>query len=190
MRPVLCFALSMLAACATVPSTSAVDADPESRSNRIGLYVGQRSLDEDEWEPVENQATFGIEYAHEKPDSAGFEIGVMASGDEDDFAGLDIELNTREIYAGIVKSFRSEGIRPYLGGGLALIRADVEVSGIGDADDDSPAAYVHGGVAFDIPPSLFLGIDLRMLFGSDLEPAGVETDVDYAQLAFVLGFAF
>ena len=34
------------------------------------------------------------------------------------------------------------------------------------------------------------GLDLRFLFGSDLELGNVDTDADYGQLAFFLGFAF
>jgi hypothetical protein len=47
---------------------------------RLVLYLGERSLDEADWEPVEDQKTFGIELSNENPDSAvGWEIGVMVS---------------------------------------------------------------------------------------------------------------
>ncbi|MFN0242286.1 MAG: outer membrane beta-barrel protein [Planctomycetota bacterium] len=189
MRLALCIVSSTLAACATVPSPTAVDSPAADRGDRVAIYLGARALDDDDYEPVEKQAMIGFEYSHEKPDDAvGFEFGLMGSGDEDDIGGFDVKASTGELYVGMRKTFGQENVHPYVGGGLSIIAAEVDVSGSED-DDASPAVYAHAGVRFDASESFFLAVDARVLVGSDLELGGVETDADYGQLAFVFGFA-
>ncbi|MSR62603.1 MAG: hypothetical protein EXS08_09190 [Planctomycetes bacterium] len=94
---------------------------------------------------------------------------------------------TAEFYGGVRKSFGSGSVRPLFGAGLSAIAAAVDVSGVGDDDDSSLAGYVHGGVGIDLGESLTAGIDVRLLFGSDLEIAGVSTDADYGQVALFFG---
>src|SRR5262245_27319290 len=145
----LAFALlTILASCSAVaPATQ----DTASwRDNRISLYLGQRNLDEDDWSPVDEQATIGIEYSRETAGSPiGFEVGFMASGDDDEEAGHDFEGATAELYGGVRKTFGQDVVRPYIGGGLSFITAAADIEGpiIDDDDDDSSiAAYVHGGI--------------------------------------------
>jgi len=160
------------------------------KSNRVSVYLGGRSLDEDDYDPVDRQGVLGIEFARETPGSGiGWEVGVFASAKEDDVAGIDVEGSTREIYAGLRKSFGDQIIRPVIGVGAALINSKIDGNGQDD-DDSSLAAYAHVGIGADVSPSVTLGLDLRFLFGSDLELGGVDTDADYGQLAFFVGFAF
>ena len=187
MRPTLALIVLGLAGCAAAPAPI----QSATRENRISIYLGQRNLDEDDWEPVEEQATFGLEFSRETAGSpVGFEIGLMGSADEADFGGADVEGTTGELYGGLRKTFGGDVVRPYVGGGIAFITAEAEISGVGSDDDSSPAGYLHGGIDFDVTDSFFLGIDLRFLFASDIEIAGFETDADYVQFALVLGFVF
>ena len=191
MKLAISLASLSLASCAAVQAGAAAPETSAGRENRITLYFGQRSLDEDDWSPIEDQPTFGVEFAQEKPGSAiGWEIGLMGSYDDDTVAGFDVEGSTSELYGGVRKSFLEGSVHPYVGGGLAFINGSVEVSGVGDDDDSSPAAYAHGGVDFAVSELVHLGLDLRVLFGSELTIGGVDGDADYGQLALTLGFAF
>lgn len=191
--------LLALGACASTPSSRAVPQEG-GPDQRIGLYLGQRSLDEDDWEPVEDQPSFAVEYSLEDPAAPiGWELGIAASKEDDDLVILntdvDVEGTTQELYGGVRKSFGDPAgtVRPYIGGGLSLITAELEVSVPGDsesADDSSLAAYAHGGLTFDVTDSFFVGVDLRALVGSDLTIEGFDTDADYTQVAVVLGFSF
>jgi len=185
-----CLALSSLAACAAV-SQDIPPRDPSlGRDNHISIYLGQRNLDEDDWEPVEEQPMFGIEYAHETYGSAvGFEVGIMGSKDDDEVGGVDVEGRTGELYGGIRKTFGEDVVRPCLGAGLSVIKAKAEV-GSQDDDDSAAAVYAHGGISFFLSESFFIGLDLRILFSGDLEIAGSDVDADYGQLAFLMGFGF
>jgi hypothetical protein len=179
----------ILASCSAVAPAEQVGSS--ARDNRISLYLGQRNLDEDDYSPVDEQPTFGVEFAHESAGSpVGFEVGIMGSKDDGSDSGFDLEASTRELYAGVKKTFGSDVVRPYVGGGLSFINSKVEVSGVGDDDDSSLAAYLHGGVGFQVSDAIVLGVDLRFLFGSDITLAGFDTDADYAQLAVFFGFGF
>ena len=45
-------------------------------------------------------------------------------------------------------------------------------------------------VTFDVSDDVFLGFDLRGVFGSDLSLFGVSGDADYQQLALLVGTSF
>jgi hypothetical protein len=184
--------LSLLAAL-TLCSCSAMQGgapvqDGSAARNRLTVYFGQRSLDDGDYEPVDEQAAFGLEFARGGQESIGWEFGLMGSRDEDEILGVDVEATTGELYGGVRKEFGNSTVRPYVGGGVSFINSEVEVSGIGSADDTSVAGYLHAGVAFQLNDIIVLGLDLRGLFGSDLELAGFDTDADYTQFALFLGF--
>lgn len=179
--------LSFCACAAPAPSA-------EPAGSLLSVYLGQRTLDSDDWRPVEDQPTVGVEYARQPADgSLGFEVGVLASEEDGEVGGADLEGSTREIYLGARQAFGPDPDGPgYLGGGLAFVHAETEAfTGGGSADDDgSPGLYFHAGAAFDVTRSVSLGIDLRVLAFTDLEIAGIETDANYVQLALVLAFGF
>jgi len=199
-------ATSLDAFAGSVPATDAVatfayEQDPapetsatveETDANRLSLYLGRRSLDKGEWAPLEDQPVFMVEFAHEPEGSAiGWEIGLGGSADSDKVLGADVDVTVGELYGGVVKSFLpgDSVVRPYLGGGVSYLTADVDVPGGGD-DDSSLAAYLHGGAAFNVTQSFYLGVDLRVLFGSDITLGGIGTDADYEQFTVFLGFGF
>ena len=217
MRPLLLFAALLLAACAAVPNrpqdrpTTATPpqataqsapagtapagpaqaaAPAPQRDNRLTFYLGQRQLDEDDYAPVDQQALFGLEFTHEKADSAvGFELGLMGSADSATLLGVDVTASTGEVYGGVRKTFGSGSVRPYIGGGLAYVTEVFDVTVV-DESDGSIAGYAHGGVNFDVTPGFFLGFDVRGLFGSDITLFGFDTDADYLQFALTLGASF
>ena len=160
-----------------------------SGAPRLELSLGQRSLDTGDYEPVEDQVALGLGLSQEVPGSAfGWELGFMGSYDDDPVSGIgEVEGRTAELYGGLRKTLsrRDSAVRPYLGGGLSLVAASFEVAGIDD-EDGSIAAYAHAGVEIEVSPSFAVGLDLRGLFGSDIELFGVETDADYTQLAVFL----
>src|SRR5688572_31655338 len=65
----------------------------------IDILLGQRQLDEDFWETTDEQPMLGLQFSSQCPGApVGFEIGVLASRDDDDLfvSGLGtLELETR-----------------------------------------------------------------------------------------------
>lgn len=201
--PALAFVF-VLAACAST-SRSNQNSSPspgEYRSSRIDLYLGERSLDKDDWSPVEDQPVLGLEFVHESHDApVGFEVALFGSRKKDDvdspIGPVDVTGETVELSVGIRKTFLKDDSRfhPYVGGGLAAIRAKFEgedqTTGASASDDDtSGALYLHGGIDFDLGPGFLLGADLRYLGGSDITLFGENGSADYLQFALVLGARF
>lgn len=205
MKSVGLFVLLALSACSAVPSAAWQEPhDDPDRPTRVGLYLGQRNLDEDDYEPVDEQVMLGIEFVHEARESVvGWEFGLAGSAVEETVevssSNVDLEATTGEVYAGIRKSIGSGRLRPYIGGGVAYIQSELEASDGAltvSADDGSIAAYAHAGVSLSLTPGFFIGLDLRLLFASDVDyrfdelNLELESDVDYLQLALTIGGAF
>ena len=189
MRPALLTTL-LVVSCAASPDEH-LSQRSRPFTQRVTVYVGERSLDDDH-DPVEDQVTLGAEYSMEIEGYAvGFEAGFMFSGDDSDNAFGDVEAGTAEAFGGIRKTWGDSNVRPYLGAGISMIGAAVDVDGGPDDEDASLAGYAHAGVQFYLSEMVFLGVDVRVLFGSDIDLDGAfADDADYEQFAFVVGFSF
>jgi hypothetical protein len=189
-HPILSIALLVLGAsgCATVASRAPVQSTTTGASH-LSLLLGERWLDHEDWDSVDDQFVIGVGF--DTPLSAipaEFEANVFRSKDESG----DVEGITREISAGLRKTFPIDGqpkLHPYVGGGLSLIRGEVETPGPDD-HDTSLALYAHGGAGWDLSPEWQVGLDLRFLFASSIELNGHHGDADYSQLAFFVSYAF
>jgi hypothetical protein len=180
----------LFASCAGAPNR-AQEMTTADRSNRVSLYFGGRQLDDDDYEPVDEQFTYGIEYVREPAGSViGFEVGAMGSESREHESGFDVKGRTGEIYAGLHKTLGHDVIRGQFGAGVSYIQSKIDIEGIGDDDDTSFAGYVHGGITADLGTTAYIGLDLRFLFASDMTLGGANTDANYGQLALMLGFAF
>lgn len=177
--------LSLLASCSALPAAPAPQGGGSGQC--LALYLGQRNLDENDYDPVDQQAAAALEFAQGPEGMLGFELGLAKSRDEETFMGADVKARTSEVYGGIRRVFGFDTVRTVLGGGVAAINSEFKVSGFGEDDDTSFGLYAHGGVQVLLNPKLFLGLDLRVLVGTDMTIAGVDTDADYGQIAVVLG---
>jgi len=195
----LCF---LSTACASVaPFAEPQRPPPAPRYAKIDVYVGVRRLHQNDWDPVQDQSTVGLEYVHEDPsDAMGFELGFFGSRKTKDNVQIggsffDVRGQTTEVSAGARKTFWTETgtVHPYVGLGLSLIRAQLRTAsgGASSEDEDSTAGvYAHGGIELPLGPSLSIGLDLRVLGGTKIQLFSANGTADYAQLALVLGARF
>ena len=201
--PMILCTLAVLASCSLTPSTYQEVKPPSQWEGGVNFLLGARNFtDDDNLEPVEDHLMFGFEgHAGKKESVVSVEYGLAYSNDDDDVfvSGLgvvDVEATSFEGYVGARFSPVIEGaksVHPYVGIGLSVINLDLEIDtflGSASEDDSSLAAYVHGGVLFDLGDHAVVGIDLRTLFGSDIDIAGVSGDADYFQIAAVFGVRF
>ena len=114
-------------------SASVASAQDQWTGN-INMFLGQKNLDKDDWEPVEEQGEFGIEVDFREKDwPVNIAIDVLASSDDqsiiDPFFGqVDLEGKTTEFNIGIRKIWDESSVRPFIGGGLSYIRAEAKVT--------------------------------------------------------------
>ena len=166
----------------------------------LQLSLGSRQLDKALWTPTDEPAVGGVAFLNENPDTIGFEFGLSLGRDSESailpgIGVVDADLQMLELSAGVRKTFMPEqDVQPFVGVGVSLVDVDYEVSvpGFGYASDGDSTfgVYAHAGVLFPINEQVRLGIDGRILRGTDGEIAGIDGDVDYEQVALILEFRF
>ncbi|MFN0244097.1 MAG: outer membrane protein [Planctomycetota bacterium] len=157
----------------------------------VNVYVGQRMVDEDDWEPVEDQMVIGVEVDQfDRNESFGWEAAIFYASDDGTNFGGNVDASTTEFAFGIRKTlFTSSRFRPYIGVGLAGIRAEID-DAAGVDQDHTAGVYAHGGVYWELGQNFHLGVDVRTVFGTDVALNATDTDVDYVQGAVFGGLAF
>ena len=202
----LLLVLVLAAACAAPPQTGR-DSEPQGWQRNLMVVYGLRNLQEEaDWEPVDEQQVVGLELDFYDPSAwyrtdrdIGYELGLFQSWDEGDVdvpgvGSIDVESQITELSLGGRLTFHvfDRRLHPYLGTGVSLLRAEADpASGsTGKADDDLGfGGYIRGGAYWSPTKILRLGFDYRWLLFSSVD-VGVDTDVDYQQLALVVGFGF
>ncbi|MCJ7765773.1 MAG: porin family protein [Thiovulaceae bacterium] len=151
-------------------------------TGNVNLLIGQKTLDKDDWERFDKQAEIGVMFDIGGKDwPVNFALDMLVSGDEETISGVDVDASTAEMDIGIRKSFLDGNLHPYVGGGLALIQANIEgtQSGVTVSDDDTGVGvWVSGGLYYSIIEHINVGLDLRYshakttLFGVDKQAGG------------------
>ena len=177
---------------------------PWTRSFRA--LFGGRALN-DFWSPNDDQAVGAVDFGFRRwnwPVQIAF--GIHYSEDEsrdpkecfifpfcDDVGSLRSRTRLWELNLGVARAFRPEKLlQPSAGAGIAIVNVDTKVRDFGSDDDRSEGGFVRGGLAWALPDRGksahgTLGFEAKWLFGTDIEIFGMATDVDYIQLAAVLG---
>ena len=160
------------------------------------FMIGWRHFFDEGWGDLENQPVVGIEFEFRPPQSGlGFEVGAQVSADfENNVGGAAVDLLglLGEIYAGPRYTFDVIGapIHPYIGAGVTLARARLEVF-VGNTEstayDTALAGYGHAGLMYEATQHLDIGIDVRGTFGGDIDVGGSSVDMNYVQGTFFMG---
>lgn len=157
-------------------------------TGNVNFTLGGKSLDKDDWDPVEDQGEFGIEVDFRQP-SWPVNIAFALTGSnvtEDDIIiegySVEEEGSTSELRFGLRKIWEpTPSMRPFLGGGLAFIGAELEGRAPGGTthdDDSSTGIWISGGIYWTIGTSFNLGFELGYshadikLFDEDFEAGG------------------
>ena len=176
------------------------DPDSSPKKFHLTLMLGERALDEDEWEPFDSPTVYGVELDETSPTSGnGIEAGVFYTNDEDDDAAIgiagDVEVTTYEFYGGVRHTFRpgQGGLHPFVSAGIEANHGRAKLSAPGFKDSDGNlvvGAYARAGLLWDVTDQVRLGLDYRYFVGEDLELFDADLRTDYSQVTFSLGFAF
>ncbi len=150
--------------------------------------MGAKALDEDTWEPAEEQDEFGIEVdfkQHGWPVSIAIDF-LSASG-EGTYWGVEFESETSELNVGVRKIWdKSPHARPFIGGGIAFITG--EFSGLGVSDDDSATGFwIGGGVYWTVAQNFNIGFEAKSS-SADITLYGIEGDAGGGHFGWLVGF--
>jgi hypothetical protein len=166
----------------------------QTRKSAINAFGGVRSLENDDFDDVDDATVLGGElllgltysglgieggYAHAKADGGPLFSGTGSS---------DVE--TEELYVGLRETWNTDAVfQPYIGGGVSWLDANAEASSGFDDSDNSVAGYARAGLGWQFS-SIQFGVDGRAMFGSDFEIDDEDTDLDYFQLLAFVGFSW
>jgi opacity protein-like surface antigen len=163
----------------------------------VNLLFGMKYLEEDDWEPVEDQLLLGVMFDITPPGSpVAFAVDFFATGDEDDYYdGFDyfvITGNTSELDLGIRWYTPPSMVRGYIGGGLALVNAEkkVETNGAEASEDDNAVGFsLNGGLVVTLINHLNLGLNARYS-QAEVDIAGIDVEAGGFALAGLVGYHF
>lgn len=126
------------------------------------LLFGSKKFDK-EWQSHDSQGSGGIITDFKKTDwPVSIAVDIIGSN-EDQKKGDLVESSVAEFDIGIRKiwEFDSLPVRPYLGGGVALISAEQRRINDQKQEDDVIGGWVGAGAYWDITDRLNLGADVR-----------------------------
>lgn len=170
---IICFSLSIpsLVFCET-------DSYPPHWSGNINFFLGAKFLDDADWEPVDKHVEGAIffDFKHNKfPLSIA--IDLLYSKDDTDIGitdlnygtfGSDVESQTTEVNLGVRKIWENfEYVRPVIGGGLAIINAELEARAQGSSVSDENTGFglwIETGIYFTpafLSQQFNIGVDAR-----------------------------
>jgi len=180
---------------------AAASARAEDMSGNVQFFVGQRWLG-DEWQPIDEPAIFGVEVDF-APQSSPIRVALasfMAADSQDIGSGTflgdtgDVDIGFFELSAGFLWLPVKQGVaRPYLGAGALMMGAVIGSNWDWFEDNDfdhSFGFYGTAGVYFKVGDTFNIGMDGRIVRGTEFSFAGTEIDGDYEQVSLLLGFSW
>lgn len=154
---------------------------------QVNFFLGQKMLDEDDWAPTEDQTEFGVVTTFGGENwPVHIAVDVLGSSEETTEMSIDLTGSTSEFDFGVRKIWGRKKIRPFLGGGIALINGEFEVLGA-SFDDDGTGYWANGGVFWRLGRRFNIGVEARIsraeitLFGIDVQAGG-------EHIGLILGF--
>lgn len=177
--------------------SAARPAGAQEWSGNVNLLGGLKLLDDD-WKPAEDQIAYGLQtdfMPPEWPFSLAVDLLLADSASESvELPGggsVTSESETMEVDLGIRKYWHStERWRPFLGGGLALLRGELETRGpIASASDSDTGTglWAGGGVLYAFNNHLNVGVQGRYSTG-DVDINGAELDAGGLHFGGLVGF--
>ena len=136
----------------------------------INVFLGSKSLEEDDWGPLDDQVEFGVKMDLKNEGwPVHLAVDLLASYDEKDlydpfWGNIELRGSTSELAFGVRKIWENGNMHPFVGGGLALVTAEIEVCdwwGCDSEDDTALGLWLDGGVYWTIQESLNLGLNYR-----------------------------
>lgn len=153
-------------------------------SGNLNFMLGGKHLEENDWEPLERHGEFGVLVDFKRREwPVSIAIDMLGSADEETILGVDLEARTSELDLGVRKVWEvpNQPIRPFIGGGVAFIGAELEgregFVTVSDSDN-GVGLWLAGGVYWTIGRHFNLGLELRhsraevTLYGVDVEAGG------------------
>ena len=171
---------------------SVMSAHANPWSGNANFILGTKTLDDNDWAPFDEQVAFGVLVDFKQQSwPISIAIDLLGSLDEETVLGVDTEASTTEFDIGIRKIWEVSGssIRPFIGGGLALVNAEIKATNVVTAsiDDDGTGIWLNGGVYWTLGQHFNLGLQARYS-KAEVQFLGVDIEAGGTTAAVMLGY--
>ncbi|MBA7714980.1 hypothetical protein ES703_124015 [subsurface metagenome] len=168
-------------------------------TGNINAFLGVKALDEDDWEPIEDQDEYGIKVDFKQKDwPVSIAIEYLVSSDDDTGLWYDpvigiviatVEGETSELCFGVRKIWdQSPKVRPFIGGGIAHISAEAKATTLGfSASDDAIGIWIGGGVYWTLGEHFNIGFDVRWS-KAEVSSYNIDAEAGGSHAGLLLGF--
>ena len=169
-----------------------INAHGNESTGNVNFFLGQKTLDKNDWEPFEEQGEFGV-LVDFKQESwpVSIAIDLLASLDEHTISGIETDASTSEFDIGVRKIWEVAGssIRPFVGGGLAFINAEIEATNVVSVsvDDSGTGIWLNGGVYWTLGQHFNLGLQARYS-KAEVTLAGIDGEAGGTHAGIMLGY--
>jgi hypothetical protein len=156
-------------------------------TGNINIFIGTKAL-EDEWAPADKQDELGIEADFKESDwPFSMAISLLRGSSEGDLGGQGLKSETSELNVGLRKIWDNfPHTRPFIGGGIALIKC--EFRGLGVSDDHSAVgAWIGAGIYWTLAEKLNIGFEGKISFAETTLFDAVNVDAGGAHLGCLVG---
>lgn len=194
---------TMRASVIAVILTLAAFGSAAQAAGTVNFIIGQKMLDEHDWAPFDKQTEFGALMSFGSEEwPVQIAVDVIASSDDmsvwDPEIGFSFDLtgSTLEVDLGVRKIWERNRMRPFLGGGLALIEGEIEAS-VQDltisTDDNGVGVWIDGGIFWRLGERFNIGFEAR-ISTAETEPTieGESFDVEAGgeHIGLLLGWSW
>ncbi len=165
----------------------------ETWTGNANFILGAKQLDDDDWGALDNHATLGAQISFGKKEwPVQIAIDLLGTGDSVKVAGIDIDGLTGELDVGVRKIWERGKARPFVGGGLAFLNAELEteVGGLAlSADDDTTGLWIDGGAFWRLGKRFNLGVEARISRG-EVTIGAVDIEAGGEHIGLLLGWGW
>ena len=157
-------------------------------TGNLNVLLGSKVLDEDQWEPADEQSEFGIEVDFKKQSwPVSIAIDFLSASGEGTLWGIKAESETSELNVGVRKIWdKSPHVRPFIGGGIAFITGEFSAFGLSE-DDSATGFWIGGGVYWTLAEHFNIGLEAKSS-SANVTLFGVEADAGGGHFGVLAGF--
>jgi hypothetical protein len=173
-------------------------------TGNVNFFLGQKSLNSSDWDPIATQGEFGAVMSFgQKTWPIDIAVDVMVSAATKDaydpsIGSYTFTGSTYEIDFGVRKVWGKKATRPYVGAGVGIIgaAAELEAGFISvDATDSAFGFWADAGIFWRLGSHFNIGLDLRYSDASvdlDFGSGAVAQSIDAGGFSYgmLLGFGW
>jgi hypothetical protein len=181
-RGVVITALLVLALGSTAPALA---------GGHVNFILGQKMLDDENVESVEleDQPELAVSASVAGTDwPVHIAADLVMSREEATVLGIDVEGATTELDLGVRKIWERKRLRPFVGGGVGFMSAEVDLAGFDD-DDGTTGFWIDGGLFWRLGRRFNIGFEARVS-QAEVSLFGTDTDIGGNHAGLLLGFGW